>query len=245
MVHICISILTIIGSDNGLSPGPHQAILWTNVRILLTGPLGTNFNEILIGIHTFSSMKIHLKMSSGKWCPFCQCVNWTLEDKFNWKFNKNTTIFIWVNAFENNVQKMVAFWLGLIMLNNSMNTQQWILSLNYIYFPNTSYPPVIYDDFIPLAQIQTGTNKTSSQKRQAGCQNLWQLTTYNAQSSFTNSHPSSTHIINTRSISTYYRSDTKMMMLYFLRVQTFFWPSSIKINPQATGSFLWKCDFIF
>ena len=35
------------------------------------GTLGTNVNEILIKIHTFSFKKIHLKMSSGKWRPFC------------------------------------------------------------------------------------------------------------------------------------------------------------------------------
>ena len=34
------------------------------------GPLGTNFSEMLIEIHTFSFKKIHLKMSSGKWLPF-------------------------------------------------------------------------------------------------------------------------------------------------------------------------------
>ena len=45
MTHICVSKLTIIGSDNGLSPGQHQAIIWTNAGILLIGPLGTNFNE--------------------------------------------------------------------------------------------------------------------------------------------------------------------------------------------------------
>ena len=46
-VRICISKLTITGSDNGLSPGRHQAIIWTNAGILLTGPLGANFSEIL------------------------------------------------------------------------------------------------------------------------------------------------------------------------------------------------------
>ena len=69
-------ILTIIGSDNGLSPGRRQAIIWTNDGILLIGPIGTNFNEILIEIHTFSfKKKIHLKMSSGKWRPFCLGLN--------------------------------------------------------------------------------------------------------------------------------------------------------------------------
>ena len=70
VTHICVSKLTIIGSDNGLSPGRRQAIIWTNAGILLTGPLGTNFSEILIKIHTFSLKKMHLKMSSGKWQPF-------------------------------------------------------------------------------------------------------------------------------------------------------------------------------
>ena len=45
---ICVSKLTIIGSDNGLSPGRCQAIIWTTARILLTWPLGTNFNEMLV-----------------------------------------------------------------------------------------------------------------------------------------------------------------------------------------------------
>ena len=75
VTHICVSKLTIIGSDNGLSPGRRQAIIWTNAGILLIWPLGTNFNEILIEIHTFSFKKMHLKMSSAKWRPFCLGLN--------------------------------------------------------------------------------------------------------------------------------------------------------------------------
>ena len=62
VTHICVSKLTIIGSDNGLSPGRRQAIIWTNAEILLVRPLGTNFIEILIwkcrlenGVHFVSS----------------------------------------------------------------------------------------------------------------------------------------------------------------------------------------------
>ena len=51
---------------NGLSPGRHKAIIWTNAGILLIGPLGT----ILIGIQTFSFKKMHLKMSPAKWRQF-------------------------------------------------------------------------------------------------------------------------------------------------------------------------------
>ena len=75
VTHICVSKLTIIGSDNGFSPGRRQAIIWANAGILLIGPLGTNFSEILIGIQTFSFKKMHLKMSSAKWRPFCLGLN--------------------------------------------------------------------------------------------------------------------------------------------------------------------------
>ena len=75
VTHICVSELPIIGSDNGLSPGRRQAIIWTNAGILLIDPFGTNFNEILIEIQTFSFRKMHLKMSSAKWRPFCLGLN--------------------------------------------------------------------------------------------------------------------------------------------------------------------------
>ena len=75
VTHICVVKLTINGSDNGLSPGRRQAIIWTNAGILLIGPLGTSFIEILIGIQTFSFKKMHLKMSSVKWHPFCLGLN--------------------------------------------------------------------------------------------------------------------------------------------------------------------------
>ena len=70
VTHICVGKLTIIGSDNGLSPERRQAIIWTNVGILLIGPLEIYFSEILIEIKTFSLKKIRLKMSSEKCCSF-------------------------------------------------------------------------------------------------------------------------------------------------------------------------------
>ena len=75
VTHVCVGKLTNIGSDNGLSPGRRQAIIWTNAGTLLIEPLGTNFNELLILIHTFSFNKMHLKMSSAKWRPFCLGLN--------------------------------------------------------------------------------------------------------------------------------------------------------------------------
>ena len=93
VTHICVGNLTTIGSDNGLSPGRRQAIIWTNARILLIEPLGTNFSEIVIEILIFSFKKMRLKVSSAKWRPFlsrlqrvnefdlllCICVIWCLK----------------------------------------------------------------------------------------------------------------------------------------------------------------------
>ena len=92
-MHICVGKLTIIASDNGLSPWRRQAIIWTNAGILLIGPLGTNFNEILIAIHTFSFKKMQLKMSSAKWRPFCLSLN-VLTVKFRaWMTNFIPTFY--------------------------------------------------------------------------------------------------------------------------------------------------------
>ena len=71
VTHICINKQTVIGSENGLSSGRRQTIIWTNVGILLIGLWGTNFSEIWIEMYTFSFKKMHLEMSSGNWRPFC------------------------------------------------------------------------------------------------------------------------------------------------------------------------------
>ena len=75
VTYIWVSKQTTIGSDNGLSPGRRQAIIWTTAGVLLIGPSGTNFSEILIKIHLFSFKKMHLKMSSGKQRPCCLGLN--------------------------------------------------------------------------------------------------------------------------------------------------------------------------
>ena len=75
MTHICVGTNTNIGSDNSLSPGRRQAIIWTNAGILLNGPLATNISEILIEILAFSFTKMRLKVSSSKWRPFCLGLN--------------------------------------------------------------------------------------------------------------------------------------------------------------------------
>ena len=75
VMYICVSKLTSIGSDNGLSPGRRQAIIRSNAGIALIGPFETNCSEILIEVQTFSLKKIRLKMSSAKCRPFCLSLN--------------------------------------------------------------------------------------------------------------------------------------------------------------------------
>ena len=115
VTHICDSELTIIGSDDGLSPGRHQAIIWTNAGILLFGPLETNFSEIFIEILTISFKKMRLKVSSAKWRPFCLSLNvltylltpfrqiqpevgwgWFVKlSCFHWVNDRNVIMFVW------------------------------------------------------------------------------------------------------------------------------------------------------
>ena len=75
VTHLCVGNLTIIGSDNGLSPGRRHAIICTNAGILLIGSLGTNFSDILIEILTTSFNNKRFKVSSAKWRPFCLGLN--------------------------------------------------------------------------------------------------------------------------------------------------------------------------
>ena len=63
------------GSDNGLPPIGHQAIIATSAGLLSIGPSETNFSmfsEILIKIQNFSSTKMHLKILSGNGSQFVQ-----------------------------------------------------------------------------------------------------------------------------------------------------------------------------
>ena len=94
VTHICVGKLTIIGSDNGLSPERRQAIIWTNAGILFIGPLRTTFSEILIEVLTFSFKKMRLKVSSGKWRPFCLGLN-VLKTKIDLTVVSDAVTLMW------------------------------------------------------------------------------------------------------------------------------------------------------
>ena len=68
VTHICIDELWQHCSDNGLSPGRRQTIIWTNAGLL---SIGTIFNEIVVEIY----IKMSMKISSWKWRPSCLGLN--------------------------------------------------------------------------------------------------------------------------------------------------------------------------
>ena len=79
VTHICGSKLTIIGSDDGLSPGWRQAIIWTNGGILLIRTFRTHFSEIISEILTFHSRNCISKCrqeNRGHLIPASMCWDW-------------------------------------------------------------------------------------------------------------------------------------------------------------------------
>ena len=99
VTHKCVSKLAIIGSDNGFSPHRRQAIIWTNAGLLLIGPLGTNFSEILIEILTCSFKKMCLKVSSAKRRPFCLGLNVLIKAQLS-VFHMTQKCFIGITSQE-------------------------------------------------------------------------------------------------------------------------------------------------
>ena len=136
MTHICVSKSTIIGSDNGLSPGRRQAIIWTDAGILLIGSSGTNFSEIEMEIHTFSFKKMHLKMSPGKW-PFCLglnvLMNWRTSYRYILVFSI-TALFLWLcihHAVHSYHQKLILY--DIKLNHNLIRLIQWLSQIRIDY----------------------------------------------------------------------------------------------------------------
>ena len=131
---ICVSKLTIIGSDNGLSPDRRQAIIWTNAGILLIGLLGTNFSEIFIEIHTFSVKEKHLKMSSGIWRPFCLGVNVLITMPLHGGFEALVKVGGAIHALETIVWKMATILSRPQCVNSSACIHVMLLPMSFESF---------------------------------------------------------------------------------------------------------------
>ena len=150
MTYICISNVTIIGSDNGLSSCRCQAIIWTNAGILSIGPLRTNFNEILIEIHTFSLKKMHLKMLSGNWQPFCLGLN-ELIPTMNFKYSCLYQIWMWATY----ISMIKAMWEIEWYLHGTSTNRvctkltQWPMGMcKWFYFTSIFFKLILWSDIL-------------------------------------------------------------------------------------------------
>ena len=141
-MHICVSEIIIIGSDNGLSPSRRQAIIWTNAGILSIGPLGTKLSEKLIAIHIFSFKKMHLKMSSGKWRLFGLGLNELIIMKMPTPFICNRCMFLSKFAIVlgcNCFNDYIIRYLALLLLIFFPHYPQFLRSFSYL--PAIFWPP--------------------------------------------------------------------------------------------------------
>ena len=110
MTHICVRKLTIIGSNNSLSPSRRQAIIYMRAGILSNGPLGRNLSEIFIEIHTFLFRENAFEDVVRKMAAISertQCANspshylgqcrfiviWMPGNTLWWNLNQTTTLF--------------------------------------------------------------------------------------------------------------------------------------------------------
>ena len=132
MVHLCVSNLTIIGSDNGFPPGRHQAIIWANAGILLLHPKEqiSNFtpdtfsftknafeNIVCKNVGHFISASMCQVPSSSLWC----CVqHYDIYNKLGRVVNQrpNMGFLLWVQSLisvlhlfhHGAVCKFVSYW---------------------------------------------------------------------------------------------------------------------------------------
>ena len=89
VTRICVGNLTIIGSDNCLSPGRRHAIIWTDAAMLLIGPSKTDFN-VQENLQMSPDSKVHganmgpsgadMTQVGPRWAP------WTLLSGSSWRW---------------------------------------------------------------------------------------------------------------------------------------------------------------
>ena len=129
VTHISVSKLNIPGSDNSLSPGWRQAIIWTSAGILLIRTVGTHFSKIFSEIHTISFKKMPLKWSPEIQRPFYLGLNVLisfplyLTTGINWARSKRFRVlpaldYIWLQS---NITMLPRhWWLGHIKVDSDV-----------------------------------------------------------------------------------------------------------------------------
>ena len=122
VTHICVSKIIIIGSDDGLSPGRRQAIIWTNAGILLIGSLRTKFNAVQ------SKFIYYLRESYGS---LLRIRRYSLRtgEYGRWGWNNMVDIFL------TNSRRKIIFWFKFLW--NVCITVQ--LTISHVLLYDTNY----------------------------------------------------------------------------------------------------------
>ena len=82
VTHICVSKLTIIASDNDLPPDQHQAIIWTNARILLLEPWEQSRQGYLhLNLYIFIQGNAFVVWKMAAILSWPECVNCNFSSK--------------------------------------------------------------------------------------------------------------------------------------------------------------------
>ena len=71
VTHICVSKFTIIGTDIGSAPVRHQAIIWTNVELMLIRPMGNRSRNSYIFFQENASEYVVCEMAAMLSRPQC------------------------------------------------------------------------------------------------------------------------------------------------------------------------------
>ena len=182
-VDIRVGKQTIIGLNNGLAPERRQAIIWTNDEILLIGHLRTNFSEIWIGIQTFSFKKMHLKMSSAKWRPFCLGLDFRLVYSHlqYWpqaRYHRLQIYTHWALQEQLNIDNKKEG-STILMISNGRSSLRNIVSAHkraHMIMAHTIFPwrsgtyifTLLMDDFVLLSAIKQGNMRNCGLVTQLG-----------------------------------------------------------------------------
>ena len=147
----CISHQVSIGSSNGLALIRHQVIIWTNVdKYVYHHMASLQHNEFINSLRPSDAYMRQQSRSSLVQIMACrlnQCwnfVNWTLRNKLQWNFNKNSNIFIQENVFESVVCEMAAI----------LSLPQWVKHIeawccHLILFCSSHY----LNQFLPINKV--------------------------------------------------------------------------------------------
>ena len=130
--------LTIIGSDNGLLPGQHQAIIWTNAGILCNWTLRNKFQW---NLHPNSYIFIHENAFENAVCEMTAILSWpqcvigrqilvrcapgTSTTEIVYRVSPPPAHFVWVNPARIGENLLLVFFIT----DSYSVTWQWICCL--------------------------------------------------------------------------------------------------------------------